>query len=210
MDESYTLTLSSPTAVLKAPAVWGAIRGLETFSQLLQMNGEYTIQGGAGMVIKDAPRFPWRGIMLDPARHFLTVAEVNSTIDAMAQNKLNALHLHLTDGESFTVNTESWKEFPLLSAKGAYAPQLSYTAADLTAIVAHGRLRGVRVIPEFDLVGLVVHLVCQIHDHFSCFAVAARAYGFVGSRLRGAHHRLPFGEPVPTVAQILQPSGRDE
>jgi hexosaminidase len=89
--------------------------------------------------------------MIDPARHFLSVAEVNKTIDGMAQNKLNALHMHLTDGESFTVNTDGWAKFPLLSAKGAYAPQLSYTKADFTAIVAHGRLRGVRVIPEFDL-----------------------------------------------------------
>jgi hexosaminidase len=151
MDESYTLTLGSPTATLNAPAVWGAVRGLETFSQLLQMNGEYTIQGGSGLAIKDFPRFPWRGIMIDPARHFLTVAEVNKTIDGMSQNKLNALHLHLTDGESFTVNTEGWTKFPLLSTKGAYAPQLSYSKNDLAAIVAHGRLRGIRVIPEFDL-----------------------------------------------------------
>lgn len=53
--------------------------------------------------------------MLDPARHFLTVKQINASIDAMAQNKMNALHLHLTDGESFTPNTESWPNFPKLS-----------------------------------------------------------------------------------------------
>merc|ERR1719272_2474189 len=99
------------------------------------MNGEYVIQGGVGMVVQDRPRFAWRGLMLDPARHFVSVAQVNATIDAMAQNKLNALHLHLTDGEAFAVNTEQWPGFPLLSAKGAYAPQLSYTKADLAAVV---------------------------------------------------------------------------
>lgn len=69
----------------------------------------------------------------------------------MAQNKLNALHLHLTDGESFSVNTEKWPTFSNLSVKGAYSPALSYSKADLEAVVARGRLRGVRVIPEFDL-----------------------------------------------------------
>lgn len=141
MDEAYNLTLG-PTSALVAGSVWGAIRGLETFSQLLQMNGNTTIRGGAAIRIRDQPRFPWRGLMLDPARHFLTVAEINKTIDAMAQNKLNALHLHLTDGESFTINTEKWMQFPQLSVKGAYAPNLSYRKADLEAVVAHGRLRG--------------------------------------------------------------------
>jgi hexosaminidase len=151
MDESYTLTLGSPTSTLAAATVWGAIRGLETFSQMLQMNRRYVIRGGEGVKISDAPRFAWRGLMLDPARHFITVAQVNATIDAMAQNKLNALHLHLSDGEAFAVNTERWPTFPLLSVKGAYAPSVSYTKPDLQAIVAHGRNRGVRIIPEFDL-----------------------------------------------------------
>merc|ERR1719158_2075813 len=88
---------------------------------------------------------------MDPARHYIPVADLNRTIDAMAQNKLNTLHLHLTDGESFSVNTESWRNFTQLSVKGAFTASLSYTPDDLAAIVAHGRLRGVRVVPEFDL-----------------------------------------------------------
>ena len=146
-----------------APTVWGALRGLETFSQLPQMNGKHTIRGGGGLVIVDTPRFPWRGLMLDPARHFIDIGEINSTIDAMAQNKLNTLHIHLTDGESFTVNTEGWAKFPLLSAKGSFAPQLTYTKNDLAAVVAHGRLRGVRVIPEFDL---PAHMVRVYHVYW--------------------------------------------
>ena len=151
MDESYTLSVSPPSATLTAASCWGAIRGLETFTQLLTMNGAREIQQGNGLQITDAPRFKMRGLMLDPARHFLSVAEVTKTIDAMAQNKLNTLHFHLTDGESFTVNTEAWANFTNLSFKGAFAPQVSYTKADLKAIVAHGRLRGVRIVPEFDL-----------------------------------------------------------
>jgi hexosaminidase len=77
------------------------------------------------MVVEDTPRFAWRGLMLDPARHFITVQQLNASIDAMAQNKLNTLHLHLTDGESFTPNSEGWPTFPLLSAKGVRSSGLN-------------------------------------------------------------------------------------
>jgi hexosaminidase len=159
MDESYALDIDpnvtpGAAAILIANTTWGAVRGLETFSQLFQMNrGGVTIRGGGAskLTVVDAPRFPWRGLMMDPARHYIPVADFNRTIDAMAQNKLNTLHLHLTDGESFSVNTESWRNYTQLSIKGAFTASLSYTPDDLAAIVAHGRLRGVRVVPEFDL-----------------------------------------------------------
>ena len=78
--------------------------------------------------------------------------KIKSTVLSSCPRRIRSLALpHSTDGEAFTVNTEQWASFPLLSVKGAYAPQLSYTTADLKAVVAHGRLRGVRVIPEFDV-----------------------------------------------------------
>ena len=156
MDESYELEIDSsgrsPIAgTLTCKSVWGALRGLETFSQLFEMNrGGRIIRGGgtSKIVIVDAPRFPWRGLMLDPARHFIQVSDLNRTIDAMSQNKLNTLHLHLTDGESFSVNTESWPKFSELSVKGAFTAHLSYTPNDLAAVVWHARLRGIRVVPN--------------------------------------------------------------
>lgn len=151
-DESYELRVASPNATLTANTTWGAIRGLETFSQLFAMNQPGTIVGGAGgaVVIRDAPAYAWRGVMVDTARHHIPVADLNRTVDALAQNKLNVLHLHLTDGESFNVDTSKWAKFPGLSA-GAFAPAATYTADDLRAVVERGRLRGVRVVPEFDL-----------------------------------------------------------
>ena len=151
-DESYNLDVQSPISTLTAPTIWGALHGLETFSQLIQMNRKLIIRGGGPQfTIQDKPRFTYRGLMLDPARHFITIKDINRTIDAMSQNKLNTLHIHFTDGESFTINTEKWLKYTNLSIKGAYSPRLSYTADDLKAIVAHGRMKGVRIIPEFDL-----------------------------------------------------------
>ncbi|GMH61935.1 hypothetical protein TrLO_g9142 [Triparma laevis f. longispina] len=152
VDESYSLvhTAGEGNIVLEAETSFGAIRGLETFSQLLQMNRGFVIRGGEGLVVVDEPKYPWRGLMLDPARHFITVAEVQKQIDAMAQNKLNVLHMHFTDGESFTIDTHSWPKFSNISEFGAYHPSLTYSKSDLKDIVEYARLRGVRVIPEFD------------------------------------------------------------
>lgn len=150
MDESYTINLKTPSAKLSCNEVYGCVRGLETFSQLLQMNRDYVIQQGEDLTIKDAPNFPYRGLMLDPARHFMTVKEIKSTMDAMAQNKLNVLHLHLTDGEAFTINTEEYEKYPDLGAKGSYHKSLTYKKSDLKAIVTRGRMLGIRVIPEVD------------------------------------------------------------
>jgi len=151
MDESYELELNSPISTLTSVSVWSAIRGLETFSQAITMNRELLIRNGEGMNIADKPRFSYRGLMLDTARHFQSVKAIKGTMDAMAQNKLNVLHLHLTDGEAFSINTETFEEFPLLSQRGAYAPKLSYTKKNFDDLVEYGRLKGIRLIPEVDV-----------------------------------------------------------
>ena len=149
-DESYTLHIGE-TSTLESNTTWGALRGLETFSQLFTMNRGFTITSGNGMLITDSPRFPWRGLMLDPARHFMSVEKIKKQIGAMSQSKLNVLHLHLSDGESFTVNTEHWERYGNISKFGSYSPALTYSQSDLNDIVSFGRLKGVRVVPEFDL-----------------------------------------------------------
>lgn len=89
MDESYKLVVGSPRAHLRAASVYGAIRGLETFSQLLDMNScpEYRIHN-ATLTVVDSPRYPWRGLMMDLARHFFTLEQLRAIVDQMAQNKL--------------------------------------------------------------------------------------------------------------------------
>ncbi|XP_027720118.1 beta-hexosaminidase subunit beta [Vombatus ursinus] len=148
-DESYKLVVHWPVAVLEARKVWGALRGLETFSQLVYKDpyGVYVINESE---VIDAPRFGYRGVLIDTSRHFLPLKTILTTLDAMAFNKLNVLHWHIVDDNSFPYQSMA---FPDLSKKGAYSYAHIYSQMDISIVIEHARLRGIRVIPEFDTPG---------------------------------------------------------
>ncbi|XP_017771658.1 PREDICTED: beta-hexosaminidase subunit beta-like [Nicrophorus vespilloides] len=152
MDESYEINITnSMKPMLKAKSIWGILRGLETFSQLIHYaSNEYTLIVNSTW-IKDFPRFPYRGLMLDTSRHFIPVYSIYNTLDAMSYNKLNVFHWHIVDDQSFPYQST---KFPELSDKGAYHPiSQVYTLLDIKRVIEFARLRGIRVIPEFDTPG---------------------------------------------------------
>jgi hexosaminidase len=150
VDESYRLATDagSGTVAITAPTCFGALRALETLSQLIQFNlssGTYFMPAA---VVVDAPRFPFRGLMVDTARHFLSIPALRAVIDLMAYDKLNVLHMHLSDDQSWPLAIDA---LPLLAGRGAYSNYShTYSAADMKGLVAYAWERGVRVIPEFD------------------------------------------------------------
>jgi len=145
-DESYHLSITASQARIEAPAPLGALRGLETFLQLVQLGQSgFTLPA---VDIQDAPRFPWRGLSLDVARHFIPVPVMLRTIDGLAAVKLNVLHWHLSDDQGFRVEC---RKYPKLHERGSEG--LYYTQAEIRSIVAYARDRGVRVVPEFDIPG---------------------------------------------------------
>jgi len=155
VDESYELSLPAAggAASLQAKTVWGAMRGLETFSQLLDWTGDGNAFEATACSIQDAPRFGWRGVMIDTARHFLSMDTIRSVLDAMSYSKQNRLHWHLVDDQSFPFES---KTFPALAGKGAfYAPETThtYSAADVQTVLDYAMSRGISVVPEFDTPG---------------------------------------------------------
>jgi hexosaminidase len=146
-DESYSITVTNDRINLKAPTTLGALYGLETILQLLTK----TKEGGSYfplVTIKDAPRFSWRGLMIDVSRHFIPLDVLKRNIDAMAAVKMNVLHLHLTDNEGFRVES---KTFPRLHGKGSNGDY--YTQAQIKDLILFAEERGIIIVPEFDMPG---------------------------------------------------------
>ena len=145
-DESYRLQLSNDGAQVSAPRLAGARHALTTLVQLANHLGH--LPHGE---IEDEPSFPWRGLMLDPARHFLSLEALLTTLDAMALCKLNVLHLHLTDDQGFRLQSRACPK--LASAE-------SYSRGELRTLAAAAADRGIRVIPELDLPGHATSWLC--------------------------------------------------
>src|SRR5215203_121290 len=145
-DESYNLEISERQAKITAPTTVGAMRGLETFLQLLEgdKNGFYF----PAVSIQDKPRFPWRGLMIDSARHFQPVEVLKRNLDAMAAVKMNVLHWHLTEDQGFRVETKKLPELHLQGSDGNF-----YTQEQVREIIKYAADRGIRVMPEFDMPG---------------------------------------------------------
>ncbi|XP_078252746.1 beta-hexosaminidase subunit beta isoform X2 [Rhinoraja longicauda] len=149
-NEAYEITVVQPVATLKSETVWGALRGLETFSQLVYED-QYVTHLINKTEIMDAPRFAHRGVLLDTSRHYLPLKVILETLDAMSFNKFNVFHWHIVDDPSFPYQSIT---FPNLSAEGAYHPVTHiYTLKDVLTIIEYARQRGIRVIPEFDTPG---------------------------------------------------------
>lgn len=144
-DESYTLTVQEKGAAsIEANTTVGAYRGLETFSQMVGYdfeNGRYTVHG-VPLLVHDYPRFAWRGLMIDTSRHWLPVASILRTLDAMSYAKLSVLHWHIVDREAFPIVLDSVPQL----AKGAWSASEKYSTSDVKQIVEAARLRGIRVV----------------------------------------------------------------
>jgi hexosaminidase len=143
-NESYRLEISANHVQLSAANPLGVLHGMQTFLQLVRV----TPQGFSVpvLIIDDQPRFPWRGLMIDAGRHFISVSAIERNLDAMEAVKLNVFHWHLSDDQGFRVES---KLFPLLQEKGSGG--LYYTQQQIAEVVEYAGARGIRVVPEFDM-----------------------------------------------------------
>ncbi|KAK0617931.1 glycoside hydrolase family 20 protein [Bombardia bombarda] len=153
VDESYNLTISAGgDAKLTAVSSTGVLRGLESFVQLFYKHsaGPFHYTPYAPVAIQDSPKFAHRGILIDVARSWFEVSDITRTIDGMAMNKLNVLHVHVTDSQSWPLEIPS---MPEVARKGAYRPDLTYSPHEIDYIQRYGVNRGVSVYFEIDMPG---------------------------------------------------------
>jgi hexosaminidase len=145
-DESYSIVINSEQLLVEAVTDLGAMHGLETLLQLLTFSaGQPVIANGQ---VVDAPRFPWRGLMMDVSRHFQPIEVVKRNIDGLSAVKMNVLHLHLSDDQGFRVEVDSYPQLYQKGSDGQY-----FTKSELKTIVKYAADRGIRVVPEFDVPG---------------------------------------------------------
>ncbi|HEY8993686.1 MAG TPA: family 20 glycosylhydrolase, partial [Lacunisphaera sp.] len=145
-DESYTLEVTPSQIVLRAPRSVGALRGLETLLQLLRSDANHWFVPAT--VIRDQPRFPWRGLMIDVCRHWQPIEVIKRNLDGMALAKLNVFHFHLTEDQGFRIESKKFPRLHELGSDGLY-----FTQEQIREIVAYAAARGIRVVPEFDMPG---------------------------------------------------------
>ncbi|OUJ75591.1 beta-N-acetylhexosaminidase [Hymenobacter crusticola] len=169
-DESYSLRVTPIGVALTAATSLGALRGLATLEQLLtQEKKSYYFPE---VDITDQPRFAWRGLLIDAARHFMPVPVIKRNLDAMAAMKLNVLHWHLSDDQGFRVESKVLPKLQEVAASGQY-----YTQAQVREVVRYAAARGVRVVPEFDLPGHTTALIAAypvLASNDSVYAPAQR------------------------------------
>lgn len=145
-DESHRISINESGISVSAQSTWGALRALATLHQL-SVADELFI----GLEIEDKPRFRWRGLLLDVARHFLSAADLHAVLDDLARLKMNVLHIHFSDDQAYRLPSLAW---PLLPSAEHYSP------SELRDLVGYASDLGIRIIPEIDVPGHVTHWLC--------------------------------------------------
>lgn len=174
--DAYSLTVDAAGVTSRASSYGGHFYALQTLLQLLprEVKSRSAVKGVAWQVpcvrIHDAPRFGWRGMMLDVSRHWFTKDEVKAFIDEIAEYKFNVFHWHLTDDQGWRIQIDSYSNLTAKASKRAYRagpwwsyePQQDgepadyggfYTKDDIREVVAYAAKRNVDIMPEVDVPG---------------------------------------------------------
>ena len=159
--EGYSVSVDESRALLEASDEAGLFYASQTFLQLIPteifspdpITG--TVWSAQGVQIQDAPRFPWRGGMIDVARHFFDAAAIERQIDVMALHKLNRLHLHLTDDQGWRIEIESWPDLAIIGGASEVGGGAGghYSQEEFTGLVEYAAARHVTIVPEIDFPG---------------------------------------------------------
>ena len=155
-NANYKLQISNKNVTIEASSAEGLFYGTQSLLQLLPLavNNQVVLPE---LTIEDAPRYKWRGIMLDESRHFFGKDKVKQLLDMMALHKLNKFHWHLTDAPAWRLEIKKYPKLTSVGGKGSWSdpntPVQFYTQVEIKEIVAYAADRFIEVIPEVDMPG---------------------------------------------------------
>ena len=216
-EGAYTLTAESDKVNITGNSYGGVIAGIESLRQLFppQIESKEIVKGTDWAIpavnIQDAPRFEWRGIMLDVSRHFYTIGEVKELLDVMALYKMNKFHWHLTDDQGWRIEI---KKYPKLTEVGAFRDSSEinhfhsnvfdgkphggfYTQDDIKEVVDYAAKRHIMIVPEIEMPG-----------HASAAIVSYPWLGTTGKQIKvpcnfGVHYNA-YNVADPRVIQFQE------
>lgn len=218
-DESYSLDIAPDSVVISASSRAGYLYGAISLWQLLaHNNGQLT-----AWHIEDEPRFRWRGLMLDSARHMQSEKFILQLLDYMAEHKLNRLHWHLTDDQGWRIEI---KRYPRLTSVGAYRPQTMppyqpnsvaptgpyggfYTQEQIRRIVAYAQARNITVVPEIEMPGHATAALVAYPQHASSLNPITHmpvGWGIYPNLYNPKDETFTFLENILTEVMALFPS----
>jgi hexosaminidase len=181
-NEGYVLTITPDRVTLNASQPAGLFWGVQTIRQLLPPAVESTsIQSGpweiAAGTIRDYPRFPWRGVMLDVSRHFFGVEDVKRYIDLLTYYKMNRFHIHISDDQGWRLMINSWPNLAEFggSTEVGGGPGGYYTQAQYADIVAYAQRRYIIIVPEIDMPGHT-NAALASYPELNCNGLAPNLY----------------------------------
>jgi hexosaminidase len=176
-DEGYTLDATDKLVSIKAKTAKGLFYGMQTLMQLLPAEIESTtvVNGIAWtlpcVTIKDEPRFAYRGIMLDPCRHFIPVENIKKQLDVLALFKINQFHWHLTEDQGWRIEIKKYPKLTEIGSKRIDGEGTEYggfyTQEQIKEVVAYATERFINVIPEIELPGHALAAI-SAYPELSC------------------------------------------
>lgn len=149
VNESYTLSVNGDSGIeVASQTIWGALHAFTTLQQIVIASGD-SLMIEQPVVIKDEPLYPYRGLLYDSGRNYLSIKSLRRQLDAMALSKLNVLHWHLEDSQSWPIEIQSYPQM----TKDAYSSKETYSVDDIKGLISYAKKRGIRIIPEIDIPG---------------------------------------------------------
>ena len=212
-DEGYTLNVTPESVVVKAKTAQGLFYGMQSFMQLLpaEIESPAVVKNVPWMAqavnITDEPKFEYRGLMIDPCRHFMTVDDIKKQLDVMALFKMNRMHWHLTEDQGWRIEIKKYPKLAEVASKRIEADGTEYggyyTQEEVKEVVKYASDRFITVVPEIELPGHELAAIAA-YPELSCKGqpVTPRTVWGVEHIVMCAGKELPFQFLEDVIAEV--------